>query len=97
MSYTTANNPGPLPFAVGNNELSPSEAMVLADQIRALLEGEMDVESIQLGRDPALEGVIIVRGRLLKPSEELFPRWLEALTARGFTPILRPASRGQQR
>ncbi len=96
MSQTTANNPGPLPFAVGNNELSPSDAMVLADQIRALLEGDMAVESIQLGRDPAAEGVLIVRGRLLKPSEELFPRWLETLTARGFTPILRPAADGDK-
>ena len=94
MSHTTINNPGPLPFAAAENEISPTEAMILADQMQLMLAGDMAIESVQLGRNPAEEGVIIVRGRLLKPSADLFPRWLETLTARGFTPVLRPAPEG---
>jgi len=66
------------------------EAEALADYLRALVAGDMEIESVQLGRDQQREGVVIVRGRLLKPSENLFPRWMEALGKEGYTPLLRP-------
>jgi membrane-associated protease RseP (regulator of RpoE activity) len=80
----------PLPIVGQTSDVPAVEAEALADYLRALVEGDMGIESVQLGRDQQREGVVIVRGRLLKPSEELFPRWMETLGKRGYTPLLRP-------
>lgn len=80
----------PLPIVGQSSDVPAVEAEALADYLRALVEGDMEIESVQLGRDQQSEGVVIVRGRLLKPSAELFPRWMETLGKRGYTPLLRP-------
>jgi membrane-associated protease RseP (regulator of RpoE activity) len=96
MSESTLNHPAPLPFPVGGNEISPTEAMALADRLQTMLAGELAVESVKLGRNPKEEGVVIIHGRLLQPSAELFPRWLAALNAQGYTPVLRSAEGGDK-
>jgi membrane-associated protease RseP (regulator of RpoE activity) len=60
------------------------------DELRSLIAADMAVESVEVPRDMEKEGVLVLRGRLLRPSHELFPRWLETLNARGYTPTLRP-------
>jgi membrane-associated protease RseP (regulator of RpoE activity) len=74
--------------------LSPDEAQRLADQVRSLVTRDLAIESVQIGRDQAREGVVILRGRLLRPSHEVFPRWLAELNSRGYTPFLRPDQSG---
>jgi membrane-associated protease RseP (regulator of RpoE activity) len=61
------------------------------DELRSLIEADMAVESVEVPRDER-GGVLVLRGRLLRPSAELFPRWLSALNARGYTPTLRPGA-----
>src|SRR5262245_4075774 len=64
----------------------------LADRVRALVARDMAVESIQVPRDPARQGLLVLRGRLLRPSHIVFPAWLQELGRIGYTPILRPGS-----
>lgn len=75
----------PQPF----RELPAAEAQDLAAMVRTLVANDMEIESIQTTRDQR-QGAVMVQGRLLKPSHDLFPRWLAELNARGFTPMLRP-------
>ena len=51
----------------------------------------MQVESVEVPRDEEKEGVLVVHGRLLRPSHELFPRWLATMNELGYTPTLRPS------
>jgi hypothetical protein len=67
----------------------PTDAQLLADQVRELVAGDLAVESVQVARDQAREGVVVVRGRLLRPSHEVFPRWQAELNRLGYTPFLR--------
>ena len=53
----------------------------------AVVGQDMTVESIRTPDKPAQEG-LEVRGRLLRPSAELFPGWLAEFNRRGFTPFL---------
>ena len=62
------------------------------NELRALIAADMAVESVEVPRDGEKEGVLVLRGRLLRPSHEVFPQWLAALNARGYTPTLRPAN-----
>jgi len=68
----------------------------LADQVRALVANDLAVESVQVARDQAREGVVVVRGRLLRPSHEVFPHWLVEFNRRGYTPVLRPEPSGAE-
>ncbi len=54
----------------------------------AVVGQDMAVESIRTPEKPAVEG-LEVRGRLLRPSAEVFSRWLAEFNRRGFTPFLR--------
>jgi membrane-associated protease RseP (regulator of RpoE activity) len=58
--------------------------------LQRLIEADLAVESVETPRDIETEGVLVLRGRLLRPSEVVFPRWLATLNERGFTPMLRP-------
>ena len=40
------------------------------------------------------EGALVFRGRLLAPSYLAFPRWLQALNSKEYTPMLRPGASG---
>jgi membrane-associated protease RseP (regulator of RpoE activity) len=76
------------PFA---RELPAEEAQQLANTVRMLVAGDMTIESIQATRDQR-QGAVVVQGRLLKPSHEVFGRWLQALNKQGYTPMLRPTA-----
>lgn len=73
---------------------SPQELELLADQVRAMLAGEMNVDSVATTKNPATDGILVVRGQLLRPSHELFPGWLTKLNRLGYTPFLRPDPAG---
>lgn len=67
-----------------------ADAQRLAEQVRALVANDLAIESVQLTRDQAREGVVVLHGRLLRPSHDVFPRWQAELNRRGYTPMLRP-------
>ena len=62
----------------------------LTAEVQALVAGELAVESVMVGREPKRDGLVVLRGKLLRPSDELFSRWLTALNQRGYTPVLQP-------
>jgi membrane-associated protease RseP (regulator of RpoE activity) len=64
----------------------------IADELRSLIAANMLVESMEVPRDEEKEGVLILRGRLLRPSHDLFPHWLATLNELGYTPTLRPGT-----
>lgn len=70
---------------------SPSDT-ALVNGLQSLIAADMIVDSVEVPRDGEKEGILVLRGRLLRPSHELFPRWLAALNARGYTPMLRPGT-----
>ena len=70
-------------------EIDPNAAQLLADEVRVLVANDMTIDSVQIGREQKRDGAVIVRGQLLRPSAELFPRWLESLKKRNCTPMLR--------
>lgn len=70
--------------------MSAAEAQALAAEVRALVADDIQIESVQIAREQEREGAVVLRGRLLRPSHEVFPRWLAELNARGCTPVLRP-------
>jgi hypothetical protein len=74
--------------------MTAAEAQLLANDVRALVSDDLAIEAIQINQDQAREGVVSVRGRLLRPSHEVFSRWLSEFNRRGYTPILRPDSNG---
>lgn len=71
----------------------PASGEPVVGELRALIEADLAVESVEIPRD-ADEGVLILRGRLLRPSHEVFGRWLVALNELGYTPTLRPGATG---
>ncbi len=73
--------------------LSAEEALLEA-QVSALVAGDLLIEGVETGAEPQRDGLVILRGRLLRPSAESFPRWLRELNARGYTPLLRPNPAG---
>lgn len=56
---------------------------------RSILADGLSIESTRVPTDAA-QGVLTVQGTLKRPSAELFPEWLAAFKARGYTPLLRP-------
>jgi membrane-associated protease RseP (regulator of RpoE activity) len=58
-------------------------------QLRSIVATDMLVESVEAPREPEKEGELVLRGRLLRPSHEVFTRWLTAYNAIGYTPMLR--------
>ncbi len=74
------------------HDMPAAEAQTLAAEVQALVAGDMVIESTQITRDQRNQGALVLRGRLLRPSHEVFPRWLAELNRRGYTPMLRPAA-----
>ena len=74
-------------------DMPAEEAQKLANDIRALVANDLSIESIQTTRDQR-QGAVVVQGRLLRPSHEVFTRWLTALNQLGYTPMLRPQPGG---
>lgn len=82
---SVGNAQGRAPFF---RALPAEEAQQLAKEVRALVAKDMTIESIQTTRDQS-QGAVVVQGRLLRPSHEVFPVWLTELNQRGYTPVLR--------
>ena len=69
------------------------------DAARIALEivgNDLQHYSTQVHRELRPQGAVTIRGRLLGPSETLFPRWLREFNRRGYTPFLRPLADGQK-
>ena len=54
---------------------------------------DMRIERIRVPAN-RMEGALILEGRLLRPSHEVFGRWLQAFNEQGYTPMLRRAPGG---
>lgn len=76
------------------HDVPAAEAQTLAEEVRALVAGDMVIESTQITRDQRSQGTLILKGHLLRPSHEVFPQWLAELKRRGYTPMLRPIAGG---
>ncbi len=61
-------------------------------KLRSIAESGMLVESVEVPRDPVKDGELVFRGRLQRPSHEVFTRWLRTYNAEGYTPMLRHAA-----
>jgi membrane-associated protease RseP (regulator of RpoE activity) len=81
--------PRPAQFFVGDEYLTNVEAVT-----KQITRNDLSVYSTQLNRVVQEQGLLTVRGRLLRPSEEVFPGWLRAFNAEGYTPFLRPLADG---
>ncbi|HQY91025.1 site-2 protease family protein [Caldilinea sp.] len=81
-----------LPPAVAAPPISPPPSALIQNELRSIIEPDLLIESIQAPRDPEKQGVLLLRGRLLRPSHVVFPRWQAALARRNFTPTLRSAA-----
>lgn len=77
---------------VGAVDHSALQAMSLQRELRSIIEPDLLIESIQTPREPQKQGVLLLRGRLLRPSHIAFPRWQAELARRNFTPTLRSAA-----
>lgn len=73
-----------------SGEQHGAEAALLEAQVAALVQHDLAIESVEAPQDMRREGVIVLRGRLLRPSVDVFPRWLRELNQRGYTPFLQP-------
>lgn len=82
----------PVPYQVVR-DVPAEEAQKLAHEIRALVATDLAIESVQTTRDQRL-GAVVVQGRLLRPSHQVFTRWLTSLNQLGYTPMLRPQPGG---
>lgn len=71
-----------------------TEADRLSLTVREITAGDLAVDSIQVPHKPKQDGVVIVRGRLLRPSDQVFSRWQAEFYQRGYTPLLRHADDG---
>lgn len=60
----------------------------VARTVLGIVGQDMAVESISTPEEAARD-VLEVRGRLLRPSADVFSRWLAEFNSRGFTPFLR--------
>ena len=58
-------------------------------QLRVVIEPDLLIESMTTPREAAKDGVLVMRGRLTRPSHIAFPRWQTTLAGMGYTPTLR--------
>lgn len=66
----------------------------IAAMAQMVVGNDLAIESVQLPRNTKREALVL-RGRLLRPSQEVFPRWLTDFNRRGYTPVLRPDGDGE--
>lgn len=80
-------------FSETDGSALSAEAALVAAQVQELAAGGLLVERVETPADPQRGGVVVLYGRLLRPSADLFPLWLRELNQRGYTPMLQPAPR----
>lgn len=85
-----SDSPTELPPSTVHVEARPPQEDLVA-RVRRVVEPGLEIESIRIptGQHP-MEGVLVLHGRLRRPSHEVFPQWLADLRALGYTPMLRP-------
>lgn len=66
---------------------APSESVI--KQLRNVIEPELLIESMTTPREAATEGILVLHGRLTRPSHIAFARWQATLAGMGYTPTLR--------
>lgn len=81
-----------LPTTADPPVVTPPPSALLQAELRRIIEPDLLIESIQAPREPEKQGVLLLRGRLLRPSHIAFPRWQAELARRNFTPTLRSAA-----
>jgi membrane-associated protease RseP (regulator of RpoE activity) len=82
-----------LPNNNGNaSTISLPPSALLQNELRNIIEPDLLIESIQAPREATKEGMLVLRGRLNRPSQVAFPRWQAELAQRGYTPTLRSAA-----
>jgi membrane-associated protease RseP (regulator of RpoE activity) len=87
--------PAPSPAEILPPPLVPvGTAPIDAVRVRAVVERDLAVDSIEIPREAQQDGALVMRGRLLSPSAEVFPRWQASLKELGCTPVLRAAHTG---
>lgn len=59
----------------------------------SIVAEDMRIERIRVPAN-RMEGALILEGRLLRPSHQVFGRWLQAFKEQGYTPMLRRAGDG---
>ena len=65
------------------------EAALVEAQVAILTAGEFAIESSRVPSTAIAQELLVLRGRLLRASSEIFPRWLSELNKHGYTPLLR--------
>jgi membrane-associated protease RseP (regulator of RpoE activity) len=93
MDHLTTQPPDATFETPGETALS-AEAALVAVQVQELTAGGLAVERVETPTTSQQSGLVVLYGRLLRPSEELFPHWLKELNRRGYTPMLQPAPGG---
>lgn len=63
---------------------TPADVQALA---KAIVASDLQIETVEIPREPN-EGALVLRGKLLKPSEDVFPRWLKEFRQHHITPLL---------
>lgn len=63
----------------------------LTEIARAVVANDLQIETVEIPREPS-EGAVVLRGKLLKPSEDVFSRWLAEFRQHNMTPLLQPDS-----
>jgi membrane-associated protease RseP (regulator of RpoE activity) len=82
---------------VSTPAISLPPSALLQNELRNIIEPDLLIESVQAPRETAKQGVLLLRGRLVRPSHVVFPRWQVELARRGYTPTLRsPEEEGDQ-
>ena len=73
------------------NSLSTStvDPGAITQHARSIVDGDMEITSIEIPLEPRREGVVVLRGRLTRPSDEAYTRWLAVFRRIGYTPVLR--------
>ncbi|MEM7131564.1 MAG: site-2 protease family protein [Chloroflexota bacterium] len=85
-----SENLNPFPFRIRGEQPNLNSDAILADA-QEVIGKDMSIEFVETPKD-ARFGAVVLRGRLLRPSEELFPHWLAEFNQRGYTPVLQHES-----
>ncbi len=65
------------------------ESALVEAQVAELVGDALYIDRVESPRSPATEGIVVLHGRLQRPSADVFPIWLRELGARNYTPVLR--------
>lgn len=75
-------------------QVDPTTASNVVDVSKSIIADDLRVETVEIPRDPA-DGAVVLRGQLLKPSAEVFPRWQDQFRQQNLTPVLRHDPNGR--